>query len=1234
MNQIQIKKNKSSLTTKVKVKRAEFLNINIPKIIKYLANYLKKINGINTYENPDELEDFGPIILTDNDDKHSKSIKYAIDNPNILNLALTGPLGSGKSTILKTFEHNFLEYKCLNISLATFDSKTLETEKIEHNILKQLFYSVEHKQIPESRFKRIENLKGIKLKTLLFILWLCSLSYFLNVDFFDELIKTLQLNYQFSILSFIYALYFIGYSFVLVFKLMTFILNFKLTKFKIKDVDFDNDQDKKTINFENEIDEILYFFERNPIDIVFFQDLDRFDESEIFIKLREINNLLNNYEPIKKKRKITFIYAVCDDIFKENERAKFFDFIIPVIPVINYTSSSSKLLTKLNPDIKTKKLSKDFIDDVSLFLNDYRTIKSIYNEYQIYKNIIGKQLDNYNNLLAMMIYKNIEPTDFDKLNLNQGYVYEVFENAKDLIKEKIQNFDHKTEELNKKIFDVNNEKLKDVTELRMIYILKFFELVIARNSHSVFAISLKSEKCTIENLITDEYFEIFRNELNVIFYYSQYNTTESGISFDKVEKAIDKKKYSERLEIVLNKQIENLNKVKSELQDIENRKKELNLKKLHEILDINNSKGYFEKYTNENKRINNYKLINYLLSEGYINEDYNHYISYFHPGSITKDDNDFLLSLLPTEKSLPSTHKLKELNNLIKRIKPENYSKEAILNLDLVDYLIENKITGKFNSIINLVSKENEKSIKFIDDYLNYANENNRAIFFKTLFNNWNELWNYIISKSNFTSDKIEIYLAYIFKYLDLTTINSIDKKDKLSNYISELNNLDCFYEIEVNIENLQIFLKNSYVEFEHLSYNEKYKTLFEYIYDNNIYAINEKMIELFISNFNQNKTDINNLKTSNYTTIKNSGKPKLIKYIDNNLDIYLEEVFLKLENNTNESEESIVSILNNIGSEIYFEVIENAKFLLTDLSKIDKVEIQSKLIIEQKINVDWKNLIAYYKKTKELDETIVGYLNLEQNYNILSKIRIEDPDNSIKTSFSKDLIKCDITDESFSKLINSLPFYYKNGSEFIDITNSKMKLLIESKTIALSTHNYTMINDEFDDLLIFLLEKNSINFIKNFQEYILDSSIILKILNTPIFSPPQKLSIIENTDDNILIDNKNLLVKLSEFLLTNKINKISSILLLDLITNSTSTKNRIELTNQYFNFIENSYLSSIIKKIEEFSKLLIGKYPKVDNTKYNQQLIINLEGTLISNKKVSKNNKQIELFPYKKSRI
>ena len=74
---------------------------------------------------------------------------------------------------------------------------------------------------------------------------------------------------------------------------MGFILNFKLTKLSFQDAEIQNGDDKKSVNFESEIDEILYFFERNHFNVVFIEDLDRFKNTEIFIKLREINYLIN-----------------------------------------------------------------------------------------------------------------------------------------------------------------------------------------------------------------------------------------------------------------------------------------------------------------------------------------------------------------------------------------------------------------------------------------------------------------------------------------------------------------------------------------------------------------------------------------------------------------------------------------------------------------------------------------------------------------------------------------------------------------------------------------------------------------------------------------------------------------------------------------------------------------------------------------------------------------------------
>ena len=127
------------------------------------------------------------------------SLKIAIDDNDITNIALTGAYGAGKSTILETFkDKNNQDYKFLNISLASFtdisenETKTTKEEferKLEVSILQQIFYHVEPSEIPDSRFKRITYFSKNELLKLAFgfILWLISAIIILKLGYISKL---------------------------------------------------------------------------------------------------------------------------------------------------------------------------------------------------------------------------------------------------------------------------------------------------------------------------------------------------------------------------------------------------------------------------------------------------------------------------------------------------------------------------------------------------------------------------------------------------------------------------------------------------------------------------------------------------------------------------------------------------------------------------------------------------------------------------------------------------------------------------------------------------------------------------------------------------------------------------------------------------------------------------------------------------------------------------------------
>lgn len=69
------------------------------------------------------------------------------------------------------------------------------------------------------------------------------------------------------------------------------------------------------------------------------------------------------------------MYAIRDDIFTDTDRTKFFEFIIPVIPIINSTNSGEIFLQKLEESEKKgifHEISQEFILDVSPYVEDMR----------------------------------------------------------------------------------------------------------------------------------------------------------------------------------------------------------------------------------------------------------------------------------------------------------------------------------------------------------------------------------------------------------------------------------------------------------------------------------------------------------------------------------------------------------------------------------------------------------------------------------------------------------------------------------------------------------------------------------------------------------------------------------------------------------------------------------------------------------------------------------------------
>ena len=1227
----------------IKTIRESIKNIVLTLIdwgIKTLSKTELKLTKENN-PNPGGYDDLTPTSRGDEDKKYSKILEWALKNKNIKNIALTGSYGSGKSSIIKTFTKEHREYNILNISLASFSDKDIEDNKdinrlIELSILQQMFYHVKHKQIPDSRFKRIRNLRArnVIFKSFLFIIWLLAAIIFFKPSFLTSFILwkeyDLDNNKIISIIALSVLILGISYAISKTFRIAN---NSKLNKLNVQsgEIEISHDVDSSILN--KHLDEILYFFEVTKFDIIIIEDLDRFNNTEIFTKLRELNILVNHSKQIN--RRIVFLYAIKDDMFRDKNRTKFFDFIIPVIPIINTSNSGEMLLNKfretnlITEDESKDSVSIDFISDVSMYIDDMRLLKNVYNEYVVYKEKLDSKL-NQNNLLAMIIYKNIFPSDFVDLHNDKGIVFSIFSKKKELIQGRINKINEDIKYAREEIQRIENISVKDIEELRTIYILKIIEKV----SNAV-SLQINGNNCSFPSCTEDENFEFLQQNDNISYYYhtvrnyNQINTisAQSSVNFEEIENAVDAElTYEERENLIIDRDNNKIETLKQKIETLEKEKHDIKSSSLLQIAEKIAISSVFKDLEQE-------KLIVYLIRNGYLNENYHDYISYFYEGLITKDDRDFLFSI-KNRDALDFKFKLTKIENLLKKIKLKEFEYKETLNCSLLDYFFVNKIkhTEQYQILLSQICNKSSSSMLFIDTFL--LEGINTDLFIQDLCKKWQSFWQHITT-TDYSEEKKNAYLKAIITHLDVNEIKQQDVKSSLSNYIAGKSDFLSFIS-GMDEEKINATLRELNIKFSNLSQPEAGNKVFDFIYENNLYKINKDMIKLFLITKSKIE-DITFIETKNYTTIASSGCRPLIKYISDNIQTYVSNILLQLPDNTQESEESIISLLNNEGIKIENRkrLIDISKNKIMELSAITNQELKEYLLSVSKIHATWSNIAHYYSLSEEsIDDTLSTYMNESDNYTELSKSKIKESlgdKNPLVSKLSNSIIiNEDISDNCFESILRSCPYVY-SALDFANLSEKKIDLMIKYGYLQLSVDRYKYIKENYNnnkhtDLLI----RNSNDFLESEDEYSFDENDLLALLASNTFNSKQKTNIILNADKTLIIDSRQLCNQICKHMANYQYTELDYDLLLGIIAKAQMMENRIKLLNIHLHSLSDISITGILNALgEPYSDISIrGKKPSIPKNSATQVLVQKLtEKNYISSSKEKEDKIKIYTF-------
>ena len=121
----------------------------------------------------------------------------------------------------------------------------------------------------------------------------------------------------------------------------------------------------------------------------------------------QVNNLVNvhKYNKFKNKKRhklinkifrrkekqykpLRFFYLLRDDVFVTKDRTKFFDYIIPIVPVLDGTNSYDQFIRHLKQGNILEKFDSTFLQRLALYIDDMRVLKNVYNEFLVYMDIV------------------------------------------------------------------------------------------------------------------------------------------------------------------------------------------------------------------------------------------------------------------------------------------------------------------------------------------------------------------------------------------------------------------------------------------------------------------------------------------------------------------------------------------------------------------------------------------------------------------------------------------------------------------------------------------------------------------------------------------------------------------------------------------------------------------------------------------------------------------------------
>lgn len=1015
----------------------------------------------------------------------------AIDDDRMLNIAVAGNYGVGKSSVINTAEKKldkwwrlWKRHRFIRISLASLLTKENKAAKenqiplsvgnvdavtdkqIEYSILQQILYHDKPQATPKSRIRRIHKTRWYKpgviallsLVSLVSLIFIFKPSWASDYTTFENVGECVQLLLKWG------PLVVLGIVFFSLFRYLGRHYSFAVDKVGYKDIEMKLKEEMSVFNAY--LDEIVYFFESTKYDVVVFEDLDRFVNKEIiFYKLRELNTILNNSKSIRQK--VNFVYAVSDDLFDATERVKFFDYIVTVIPVINSLNSYEKLKEAIRPSETFDKLGRTELWNLCDYLQDMRLLLNIVNEFNQFILLLDSNVMSEKVLFGLIVYKNYVPDDFAKMYNKAGVVASVLEDATEQRKKSIAGYEEEMAELRAKIKEEEENLSQKQVALRKRYLDKAKELTSyssydlkVRYNGNDYQFDAVAANPSVFQKVKEGSANTFRFNNSNSTPIPSFETVDANLvginGFDATMAQYEEetKRRTDELElsiIALSQRIADMPVTVAGIYQADSVILDERLKAL----------GNLEKA----------QLVKFLILNGYLDRHYQYYLSYFYPNALSREDRNFAMRAARRE-GIQFDVKLNQLDEVIKRFSADDFSSNAsLLNIDLVrEIFSKSTLYQSYRApICNQIT--NNRRLDFI--LLAYkAQPTVPASFFFSLLREY-DFWNEI-EQEGFSPEEQETLREIYVRFGDLrdSRINPRFRSWLPDNYAFFENRWD----IITPKRALNVFAACAPV-FTALSLKNTPESIVPDIIENRRYEFSRKNVNAIVRKLGF----LEAYKNAAYSAIRDANVPAFTQAVKSNWAQAFKAVFP--DSSIHERPDTQCVLLNASDT----PKAEVCRYLSKQRSRITKAEllqdgVLGRVFENSLVAPTWRNVYYYtvskgkglplqFLYTNAFKDKVGDSLSPEEESALAKLLVFSD---RVKISKYAELVSL------FTTPFSIIPF---------QIQQPRMKVLVDKKLLEFNPANYKYLFDHYPSLYTQFLVNNLDGFVLHPEDYPINKS-------------------------------------------------------------------------------------------------------------------------------------------------